>query len=63
MFEPDEEIDIEKVQDEIERIDIEILKVNQELNEYLKKARIQGLMNFPLIIENDNLKTLQEIMK
>ncbi|MCE5220018.1 MAG: hypothetical protein LLF98_01820 [Clostridium sp.] len=34
----------------------------EELNEYMKKARIKGLLNFPLIIKNDEIIEVQEII-
>jgi glutaredoxin len=33
------------------------------LTRYIKQARIAGLMNFPMIIKDDEIITLQEIVK
>jgi len=42
------------------KLNNEILK--DEFNRYLKKARVKGLMNFPLIIRDGEIITLNDIV-
>ena len=43
-------------------------KLNNEISEdkfntYLEKAKIKGLMNFPLIVKDEEIITLEDIVK
>jgi len=43
-------------------------KLNNEIskdkfNTYLEKAKIKGLMNFPLIVKDEEIITLEDIVK
>ena len=35
----------------------------EEFNIYMDKARIKGLMNFPLIIKDEEIITLEDVVK
>jgi len=35
----------------------------EEFNTYINKAKIKGILNFPLIIKNDEIITLEDVVK